>query len=181
MRGWKRCNPDCKPAFMKAIWRWQPPERPAGLNRCEAEAIQRWQSDAYKFPPYQYRYQFLLRNGQGDLRYPNPRERERLMGFGESHVAFAWAAGKAKESPREFIDKQLSLLGDSFAMLSFGWITSQVCKQWQNPLSPTEVLSRLGLAPGATLCAGMICSPPLKKPWSRSCRGMQTIQAAMSL
>ena len=152
--GWSRCDIGCKlPTFMKSIKRWKPPPKPAGIQRCEPSALDRWSSDEFRFPPYQYRRQFLLHNRAGDLRYPSVEERTRLLGFGRNHVAFAWSAGKVKDDPRGFVDKQLCLLGDSFAILSFGWIVSQVCKKWQQPLTPTLVLRRLGLAPGAGLNA----------------------------
>ena len=150
--GWRRCCPEEKlPTFMKAISRQRPPPKPAGISRCEPEALQRWASDAYRFPPYQYRRKFLLINDDRDLRYPSAAERERLLGFGEGHTIFALAAGKAKEDPTGYNDKRLSVLGDSFSMLSFGWVISQLCKRWVKPLTPQEVLDRMGLAPGASL------------------------------
>lgn len=150
--GWRRCCPEEKlPTFMKAISRQRPPPKPAGISRCEPEALQRWASDAYRFPPYQYQRKFLLINDDRDLRYPSAAERERLLGFGEGHTIFALAAGKAKEDPTGYNDKRLSVLGDSFSMLSFGWVISQLCKRWVKPLTPQEVLDRMGLAPGASL------------------------------
>ena len=150
--GWRRCDPSSHlPTFMKAIKRNQPPPRPAGISRCEPVALERWESDGFRFPPYQYRRQFLLTNEQGDLRYASATERERLLGFGEGHTVFALSAGVAKEDPTGYNDKRLSLLGDSFSMLSFGWVISQMCQPWVRPLSPQELLDRLGLAPGATL------------------------------
>ena len=154
--GWERCSSDeCLPTFMKAIARSKPPEKPAGLNRCSEQAIARWQSDRFKFPPYQYEQKCLLRNSQGDLRYPNSGEREKLMGFGADHTLFALSAGKAKADMEAYEDKRLSLVGDSFSMLSFGWIISQLCSPWQTPMSPQQILDRLGLAPGSSLAAGM--------------------------
>eukprot|EP00435_Cladocopium_sp_Y103_P072813 s379_g41.t1 len=150
--GWRRCSPSTPlPTFMEAIPRKRPPPRPAGLDRCEPSAVERWESDCFKFPPYQYRRQFLLVNVAGDLRYANVAERERLLGFGTGHTLFAMSAGAAKDQPELYNDKRLSLLGDSFSMLSFGWIISQLCREWVPALSPQEILDRMGLAPGANL------------------------------
>ena len=61
--GWHRVTPEVPlPTFMKAIKRQRPPPQPVGISRCEPAAIDRWESDAYKFPPYQYRRQYLLKN-----------------------------------------------------------------------------------------------------------------------
>ena len=147
--GWRRCDPSqALPTFMKSIRRTRPPERPAGISRCDEACLQRWQSDEHRFPPYQYQRQFLFTNDSFDLRYA---ERELLLGFGWKHTAYPLAASKAKENPVGEVDKQLSLLGDSFSILSFGWVVSQMCRQWSAPMSPGQVVRRLGLAPGAGL------------------------------
>eukprot|EP00435_Cladocopium_sp_Y103_P061038 s161_g22.t1 len=151
-KGWRRCCSSTPlPTFMKAIRRRQPPPQPAGIHRCEADALARWRSDGFKFPPYQYRRQYLVVNAEGDLRYPSASERERLLGFGDDHTKYAMSASSIKENEEGYMDKRLSLLGDSFSMLSFGWVISQLCALWVRPLSPQEILDRMGLAAGATL------------------------------
>ena len=169
--GWRRCDPSNKlPTFMKAIRRRAPPAKPAGLSRCEPQALDRWRSDDFRFPPYQYRRHFLLEDEYHNVRYPGPRERELLLGFGHQHVAFALPAGKAKDDPSSFEDKQLSLLGDSFAMLSFSWITSQLGRKWASPTSPNEILARLGLAPGAGLAPHM--QAPIRRELNYGCQSL---------
>ena len=145
--GWQRCHPEVLVAtFMKSIPRRQPPPAPAGLQRCDEPTVARWTSDSFRFPPYQYKMANLLRNSKGDLRLPSSQEKEILLGFGASHVLFCWSAGKVKDDPTGWEDK------NSFSMLSFGWLVSQACWQWVAPLSPTAVV-RMGLAPGASLAA----------------------------
>ena len=152
--GWERCSAEVPfSCFMKSIPRARPPVAPAGLKRCDESTVARWQSDAYRFPPYQYRRENLVKDKSGSLRYLSSQEREVLLGFGSSHVLFAWSAGKVKEDKQGWEDKKLSLCGDSFSMLSFGWIISQGCKQWITPLSPSAIVKRMGLAPGASLAA----------------------------
>ena len=139
--------------FMKSIPRRRPPAKPAGLNRCDRNCIQRWESDEFRFPPYQYRLENLLQNRDGEVRYLSASERELLLGFGFQHTHFAMSASLAKTAGVAFVDKKLSLCGDSFSMLSFGWIISQLCKHWVRPRSPTEIIKRMGLAPGCGLAA----------------------------
>eukprot|EP00435_Cladocopium_sp_Y103_P016708 s1499_g4.t1 len=161
--GWHRYDPTSPFAtFMKSIPRRRPPDRPAGLNRCDAGTISRWESDSYRFPPYQYKLENLLQNQRGELRYLNPSERELLLGFGLHHTCFAMSASQAKTAGNAFIDKMLSLCGDSFSMLSFGWIISQMCQPWIRPRTPAQITGRLGLAPGAGL------APDLTAPIQRA-------------
>ena len=51
------------PTCMKSIPRNQPPPQPAGLSRCDEATVQRWQSDWYRYPPYQYKPQYLIWDG----------------------------------------------------------------------------------------------------------------------
>ena len=146
---------------MKSIKRRQPPPAPAGLLRCDEATLERWTSDEFRFPPYQYMAEHLLVNEEGDLRYLNSEERELLLGFGWHHTRSALSAGQAKQDSQAFEDKRLSLCGDSFSMLSFGWIISQMCREWTPPLSPEMIIQRFGLAPGAGL------APHLPAPLGR--------------
>lgn len=137
---------------MKAIPPWQPPPAPAGITRCGPDVLERWRSDSFRFPPYQYKRENLVVDNDSNLRYLNSSERELLLGFGKDHTLFAWNAGDAKADPVGYEDKRLSLCGDSFSMLSFGWVISQLCREWETtPQTPQEILDRFGLPPGAGL------------------------------
>ena len=161
--GWQRTEIDTQfPTFTKAIVRQRPPPQPAGIARCDAACLLRWESDSYKYPPYQYQRQYLLRDSAGNLRCLAADERELLLGFGFGHTMFALSAGIAKESPETFEDKRCSLCGDSFSMASFGWVISQFCEDWSTPMSPQQIVDRFGLAPGASL------HPLLSVPMRRS-------------
>ena len=160
--GWARFEPDGKlPTFMKAIPRRRPPERPAGMARCDSTTIERWTSDQFRFPPYQYKLENMLEDEEGALRYCNAEERCLLLGFGFGHTRFAMSASQAKGHERELEDLELSLCGDSFSMLSFGWIISQLCAPWVEPRTPTELVRRFGLAPGCSLQADL--AVPLRR------------------
>ena len=94
--GWERVSRDNNlPTFMKSIPRERPPPNPAGLNRTPEDAVARWESDEYRFPPCQYKRQFLLSNGES-LRYANASERELLMGFGARHTLLCLPASQTK-------------------------------------------------------------------------------------
>ena len=148
--GWSRYNPAAPlPTFMKSIPRHRPPERPAGLARCDQDCIERWTSDSFRFPPYQYKLENLLQNAAGDLRYTSASERELLLGFGFNHTHFAFSASESKGQELALEDKRLSLCGDSLSMLSFGWVISQMCIQ------PVCTTATDGVGPGRWASAGV--------------------------
>eukprot|EP00438_Fugacium_kawagutii_P017668 Skav201285 [mRNA] locus=scaffold2058:294887:297451:+ [translate_table: standard] len=148
--------------FMKSIPRWEPPPVPAGLHRCDEATLERWRSDDFRFPPYQYKQRNLVINSHGQLRYLSPLERERLLGMGAGATAFCFSASRIKQHKTDYVDKRLSLLGDGFAMISFAWIAGQLLTGWSRPRSPQEIIDRFGLAPGAS------AAPHLKVPLSQS-------------
>lgn len=84
--------------------------------------MKRWKEAQYRFPPYQYRREFCLQDAEHHLRLLDSSERELLMGFGAGHTEPAMSASEAKQSPTAYEDKRLSLIGDSFAMVSFAWV-----------------------------------------------------------
>ena len=158
-------HPTCQgvkyPTFMKAIVRWRPPPSPAGLRRCDEQTIARWVSDQFRFPPYQYKYEYLLRRDDGFLRYLSVPEREALMGAGFGATMFCFSASAVKAHPSQYWDKRYSLLGDGFSMLSFAWVASQLAADYAPPLSPQQIIDRFGLAPGASLHP--LCRCPLQQ------------------
>ena len=42
---------DALPTAMKSIPRKQPPPKPAGLEKCDADTVSRWREDSYRYPP----------------------------------------------------------------------------------------------------------------------------------
>lgn len=139
------------PTFMKSIRRVRAPPFPAGLSRCDSQTISRWQSDEFRFPPYQYSLRFMLTDHTGRLRYLDSQERELLLGLGLDITKFCFSASETKGHPTEYWDKRLSLLGDTFSMLSFGWLAGQLVSKWVPPISPQKLVNRFGLSPGASL------------------------------
>lgn len=136
------------PTFMKAIKRNSPPVKPAGLERTDWETRERWRGDQYRYPPYQYRPQFLLRHGEHPPRLLDSSEREILLGFGPHHTESCMSASDIKKSHSDFEDVRCSLCGDSFSILSFAVIAAQMSADFCPRMTPSQIIQRLGLAPG---------------------------------
>eukprot|EP00438_Fugacium_kawagutii_P012392 Skav215497 [mRNA] locus=scaffold165:781686:787326:- [translate_table: standard] len=54
--GWLKVEPHQPfPTFTTSRPRDHPGRKPAGVRSCDAAELQRWESDSYRFPPYQYK------------------------------------------------------------------------------------------------------------------------------
>ena len=161
--GWKWYAPKgtCFPTFMKAIKRKSPPPKPAGYERTDQATRERWMADQYRYPPYQYRSQFLLEHLEHAPRLLESSDRELLLGFGPQHTASCMSASEAKRSQADYEDTRCSLCGDSFSILSFAVIAAQMSAEFVPRMSPSQIILRLGLAPGST------AHPSVQVPMSR--------------
>lgn len=135
---------------MKSIKRAQPPPQPAGYSRCSTDTLQRWMADEYRFPPYQYRGEFVIWQ-QNKWRLLNSRERETLHGFGARHTELCWNANQIKQNPSGYEDEKASLVGDSFSVYSFVYFAAQACRKFIPQVSYSQLVQRMGLAPGLTM------------------------------
>lgn len=159
---WPASGSDIRfPTFMKAIKRERPPPQPAGWHRATASSLEMWEQHSYRFPPYQYADSFRLCHADQPQRLLDASEREILMGFGPQHTATCMSASEAKASRTRFEDTRLSLIGDSFAMISFTVMAAQMCADLVPRMRPEQILLRLGLAPGAS------AHPCVQVPMSR--------------
>ena len=135
------------PTCLKSIPRQQPPPRPAGLEKADAETKDRWRQDSYRYPPYQYARKFLI-TSSSTWRLLNATEKELLMGYGYNHTKTAWSASKIKQNPVAFSDTRHKLLGDAFSIYSFV-IMAVICAQKFLPvISYQRLVLRMGMAPG---------------------------------
>eukprot|EP00438_Fugacium_kawagutii_P033223 Skav231044 [mRNA] locus=scaffold446:243817:254709:+ [translate_table: standard] len=149
--GWSRRDPSAKlPTFMKAIPRSQPPPVPVGLHRASEPTINRWVEHEYRFPPYQYADRYLFDHPNKQSRLADSSERELLLGYGAGHTESARAASGIKKNKQDFEDIRMTLCGDSFAISSFAIIAAAMCRQFLAPMSPQQIINRLGLAPGSS-------------------------------
>lgn len=149
------------PTFMKAIRRSQPPPVPAGYHRASEATLKRWRDDEFRFPPYQYGPNFLLESPNKEARVLDASERELLMGFGAGHTSSCMLASEIKKSWTAYEDARKSLCGDSFSVLSFGVMVSQMCAELIPRMSPMMIIRRMGLAPGSS------AHPTIQVPVSR--------------
>lgn len=134
---------------MKAIRRTTPPPKPVGLHRCSEDTVMRWKAEDMKYPPYQFREEFVIWNGYR-WRLIDAGEREILHGYGAEHTALCYSAGKIKSNFKQFEDERCSLVGDSFSIFSFCYFAAQACRRFQTPPSYLQLTQRMGLAPGFT-------------------------------
>ena len=142
--GWNKV-----PDVHEAHSTFQAPADAGGRSPASSETLRRWQTDEYKFPPYQYGPQFLLTHSSEPARLLDSSERELLLGFGAGHTNTCLSASEAKQSLTRFEDVRKSLCGDSFAILSFAIMASQMSELLPR-MSPSKIVARLGLAPGAS-------------------------------
>ena len=103
------------PTFTRAIRRKKPPPCPAGLDTTDAAARERWTDHEFRYPPYVYREEFMVKSEDGLLRPMNAEEREVLMGYGRGYTKALFK--KAASSPQEEVeqeDARCAALGNSF-------------------------------------------------------------------
>ena len=149
------------PTCMKAIRRSRPPPAPAGLNRADQDCVDRWRADHFRYPPYQYKEEYVIWTEGGKWRLLNSEEREILHGYGASHTAVCWSASDIKANPTEYEDVRCSLLGDSFSIFSFVIFAWGALAAYLPKLSYLDLVSRMGLAPGFT--SPISCRSPLSR------------------
>ena len=151
-RGWQLYGGEenVLPTFVGARTRTGPPAIPASIESCDAETLERWEKDAWRFPPYHYRREAGLVSKKGHhWRYASVRERELLMGFREGHTACCWNTGDAKANPRQYENQRLSLLGESFHCGTMAYLLGHALYQHgllAQPPSSDIVMCQLALA-----------------------------------
>eukprot|EP00438_Fugacium_kawagutii_P029993 Skav217720 [mRNA] locus=scaffold2294:330165:342168:- [translate_table: standard] len=139
------------PTCMKSIARSAPPQEPAGLRRASSDAVARWRADSFRYPPYQYKSEYVLWSNAG-WRLLNSSERELLHGLGWQHTSLCWSASDIKRDEVGYEDQRCSLVGDGFSMYSFVLVTWALCYRTMAATSYLHLCKRMGLAPG-------YCSP----------------------
>ena len=148
------------PTCLKSIPRDRPPPRPAGLDKADEGTKQRWRSDNFRYPPYQYDEKFLITSDHS-WRLLNATEKELLLGYGYNHTSVAWSAGKAKQNPVGFSDCRHKLLGDSFSCFSFVVLAVACCQRFLPQVTYQHLSNRMGMAPG--FCSHLRSVAPLQR------------------
>eukprot|EP00438_Fugacium_kawagutii_P024621 Skav207650 [mRNA] locus=scaffold2758:77333:83766:+ [translate_table: standard] len=103
------------PTFTRSIPRKAPPKAPAGLRNTPPDAEVRWREDQYRYPPYTYRAEYMVKAPGGELQPLQARERERLMGFLPDHtLQMVRSLPKTPEEVRAAEDLRCAAIGNSF-------------------------------------------------------------------
>ena len=135
------------PTAMKSIPRNHPPPRPAGLEKCDWDCRQRWFDDFYRYPPYQYKEEFLI-TSTTTWRLLSADEKELLLGYGFKHTSVAWSASKQKANQTAYSDARHSYLGDSFSIYSFVLLAVACCRGFIPSVPYQFLVKRMGMCPG---------------------------------
>jgi hypothetical protein len=140
--GWTKNSDLPFPTFTTARPRDHPGYKPAGIQQCSPAEIARWKADKHRFPPYQYRDVFCVKNREGQLRLPNVEEREVIMGFPRGYTLNCLP--KNKQGRQEHTDARLSLIGNSWNVTVIAWLLAQLGSflGLNERLSVTEVSQR---------------------------------------
>jgi len=117
------------PTFVKSMKRKRPPLQPAGIDQCDAAALERWKSDDHRFPPYQYLEQFLVLNRDGCLMTPDSAERERISMYPVGITKEIFAA-KDRSNKINYEDARLCAIGEGFHCGVVAWLLNKALMQW---------------------------------------------------
>ena len=163
--GWVFCgSPSTRlPTFMRSIPKKKQTFLPAGIASTPADARRRWVRDAWRFPPYQYKKEFLMRHKRHPriLRVTNANERERLMFLGTDTTRYALNPVEAKRDPIALEDARSSLIGNSFHAGVLALLLAPLFfahKLLSRVPTPSDMVARMGLRPGEVYVEGMDAS-----------------------
>ena len=125
--GWTKVDPlKAYPTFATSRPRASAGHKPAGVQHCSLEELQRWQDDSFRFPPYQYKNQHCLVNKQNQLRLPDIEEREVMMGFPKGYTNPCFTKTLRKSQARQHLDQRLTLVGNSWSVPVVAWLLCQL-------------------------------------------------------
>ena len=144
------------PTCMKAISRREPPPAPAGISRCDSSTCERWESDDYRYPPYQYKEPYVIWSEKG-WRLLDSSERDLLHGYGFEHTAPCMSASNIKKSLTQYEDVRCSLVGDCFSIFSFIIFPWAALRAILPPINYFHLCQRMGMAPGYTAPLSLLC------------------------
>lgn len=159
--GWIKVEPaKAFPTFTTARPRLLPGRKPAGVQQCSWEELERWKADLHRFPPYQYCSVNCLVNKHNQLRLPDVSERELMLGFPLGYTA--GCLPKNKQKGDDYNDCRLTLLGNTWSVVVVSCLLAQLC--WRlgliEQIAPQKVLDRAA-AGGCPLAQGRLTRLPL--------------------
>lgn len=161
--GWKLQHPGQRlPTFTTSRPKNAPGRKPAGLHLCSQKERNRWETDSFRFPPYQYKDENCLVNRRGEFRIPSLLEREVIMGMPAHYTQFCLP--KSQRTNEHYNDLRLSLVGNAWCVQVVAWLVSCLA----SPLglcplfNPQQVVqaSRPG---GAGELQRLLLRPPIRR------------------
>jgi site-specific DNA-cytosine methylase len=103
------------PTFTRCIPRSRPPPCPAGLQTTDQVSQDRWRNDGFRYPPYTYAEQFMVKGSDDVLRPLCAQEREVLMGFPRGYtMSLLKKVPEGAEEGRQAEDVRCAAIGNSF-------------------------------------------------------------------
>ena len=176
--GWIKVDPfQPFPTFTTSRPRNRAGYKPAGVGQCNLEELERWEKDAFRFPPYQYCSKHCLVNRQGDLRLPSVEEKEAILGFPVGYTSHCLPKSERKGS--HYLDLRHTLLGNTWAVPVVAWFISQLlsplglCREF----SPQAILDQLR-ADNNSFVQGRLLRLPLR-PRGQGAHGEQVLSAKL--
>eukprot|EP00438_Fugacium_kawagutii_P001410 Skav219710 [mRNA] locus=scaffold776:167537:175718:- [translate_table: standard] len=142
--GWTKVDPSRPfPTFTTSRPRPSPGRKPAGLQQCTNQEVDRWQQDQHRFPPYQYASRNCLINGNNSIRLPSVREKEYMLGFPVNYTAGCFP--KSKRKTQEAEDERHTLLGNTWSVPVVAWLLSQLTAplDLSPTLTPQQIVDKL--------------------------------------
>ena len=119
MSGCQMGSEEGLPTFTTSRPRSAPGNRPAGLWQCSDEEKERWRSDDYRYPPYQYRSKNMVFSPVGP-RLPTIAEKEVIMGF-PLHFT-APCLPKGQHQGIRYWDARHTLVGNTWNVQVVTWL-----------------------------------------------------------
>jgi hypothetical protein len=142
--GWLKVDPQQPfPTFTTSRPREKPGRKPAGIQSCTNQDLQRWVADSHRFPPYQYKEEHCVVNRANLLRIPDVDERELMLGFPLHYTAPCAAKNERRAS--WYVDPRLTLLGNTWSVPVVAWFLGQLLGTLGLTIAPTPqmILDRL--------------------------------------
>ena len=142
--GWLKVDPQQPfPTFTTSRPREKPGRKPAGIQSCTNQDLQRWVADSHRFPPYQYKEEHCVVNRANLLRIPDVEERELMLGFPLHYTAPCAAKNERRAS--WYVDTRLTLLGNTWSVPVVAWFLGQLLGTLGLTIAPTPqmILDRL--------------------------------------
>lgn len=142
--GWLKVDPQQPfPTFTTSRPREKPGRKPAGIQSCTNQDLQRWVADLHRFPPYQYKEEHCVVNRANLLRIPDVDERELMLGFPLHYTAPCAAKNERRAS--WYVDTRLTLLGNTWSVPVVAWFLGQLLGTLGLTIAPTPqmILDRL--------------------------------------